>query len=54
MPVEIKELNITATIVNSSNTGNNANGNSGGALNKQTFKKALAELKQQIKNKNER
>ncbi|WP_316849273.1 DUF5908 family protein [Pedobacter agri] len=53
MPVEIRELNITATVTNNV-TGSVQASPSGQTATDRKMKKALEELKQQIKNKNER
>ncbi|MGM9475497.1 DUF5908 family protein [Pedobacter sp. GSP4] len=53
MPVEIRELNITATVTNNV-AGSAPPSRTGQTVTDKKIKKALEELRLQIKNKNER
>jgi hypothetical protein len=53
MPVEIRELNITATVTNNV-AGSTLPGRTGQTATDKKMKKALEELRLQIQNKNER
>jgi len=53
MPVEIRELNITATVTNHV-AGTTPPSQTGQTATDKKMKKALEELRLQIKNKNER
>ena len=53
MPVEIRELNITATVTNNV-AGSTPPSATGQTATDKKVKKALEELRLQIKNKNER